>query len=95
MPVCVGLITVSWAECKAACRLHLTILNRRNIGTMQRKLALGLHTPYCASGTPSGICSCANKNPTESCSSPGAPILVRALLLLAYTKPTLSLIGCL
>ncbi len=25
------------AECKAACRLHLTILNRRNIGTMQRK----------------------------------------------------------
>ena len=48
MPVCVGLIMVSClfllvplitsgvllnrAECKAACRLHLTILNRRNIG---------------------------------------------------------------
>jgi hypothetical protein len=55
MPVCVGLIMVSClfllvplitigvqlnkAKCKAACRLHLTILNRRNIGTMQRKLA--------------------------------------------------------
>jgi len=54
MPVCVGLIMVSClfllvplitsgvllnrAECKAACRLHLTILIRGNIGTMQRKL---------------------------------------------------------
>jgi hypothetical protein len=27
------------AECKAACRLHLTILNRRNIGIMLRKSA--------------------------------------------------------
>ncbi len=55
MPVCVGLIMViclfllvplitsgvylNRAECKAACRLRLTNLNRRNIGTMQRKLA--------------------------------------------------------
>ncbi len=44
MPVCVGLIMVSClfllvpliislnrAECKTACRLHLIILNRRNI----------------------------------------------------------------
>ncbi len=27
------------AECKAACRLLLTILNRRNIGTMQSSVA--------------------------------------------------------
>ncbi len=55
MPVCVGLIMVSClfllvplitsgvllnrAERKAACWLHLTILNRHNIGTKQRKLA--------------------------------------------------------
>jgi hypothetical protein len=30
-------------ECKAACRLHLIILNRRNIGIKQKKLAQVLH----------------------------------------------------
>ncbi len=31
------------AECKAACRLHLIILNRRNIGSSKKKLAQVLH----------------------------------------------------
>jgi hypothetical protein len=44
------------AECKAACRLHLTILNRRNIGSSKKKLAQVLHE---ASSTPSGIYRCA------------------------------------
>jgi hypothetical protein len=41
------------AECKAACRLHLIILNWRNI---EKKLAQVLHE---ASSTPSGIYRCA------------------------------------
>ncbi len=52
MPVCVGLIlfsclflsappitsgvSLNMAECKAACRLHLLILNRRNIGSSKK-----------------------------------------------------------
>jgi hypothetical protein len=40
------------AECKAACRLHLIILNWHNIGSSKKKLAQVLHE---ASSTPSGI----------------------------------------
>jgi hypothetical protein len=43
------------AECKAACRLHLTILNRHNIGSSKKKLAQVLHE---ASSMPSGIYRC-------------------------------------
>jgi hypothetical protein len=47
------------AECKAACRLHLTILNRLNIGSSKKrkkKLAQVLHE---TSSKPSGIYRCA------------------------------------
>ena len=43
------------AECKAACRLHLTILNRHNNGSSKKKLAQVL---YEASSKPSGIYRC-------------------------------------
>jgi hypothetical protein len=46
------------AECKAACRLHLTILNRLNIRSSKKKLAQVLHE---ANSTPSGIYRCAIK----------------------------------
>ncbi len=64
-------------ECKAVCRLHLIIPNRRNIGLMQRKESrcsfCTLHESlYWDSGAPSGNYCCANNNPTKSCSSPGA-----------------------
>jgi hypothetical protein len=48
------------AECKAAWRLHLISINRRNIGIEQKKLAQVLHDLVLGySSTPSGIYRCA------------------------------------
>ena len=82
------------AECKAACQLHLTILNRRNIGPCKEswRRFCTLHTVPAVRQV---VFADVQITIGQSCSSPGARILVRALLLLAYTKSTLPLIGCL
>ena len=83
------------AECKAACRLHLIILNRRNIGTKKKKVGVGSARSK-ISCIKTAVRQVVFTDVQITIQQRAAVLQVfRAVLLLARTKQMLPLIGCL
>jgi hypothetical protein len=81
------------AECKASCWLHLIILNRRNWYHAKKVRVVSAHSMKACTGRAVRQVVFTDVQITIRQRAAVLPVL-RALLLLAYTKQMLPLIGC-